>query len=178
MKRIAALLLTASLFATVAAPAAPWQNTAARRAQAAQQQRQEAQQEYRQSLHPRIELVPSSPNVIVGKVVRVNPQQRFAVGWLHSRYINLNGHLITRNERLETTAVLSVGTARNNRAAGLNIESGMPQTGDEIVIASTVSDALPPAPRSNARTRSGAGTGAGTDTGTGAGTDTDAGTRE
>lgn len=132
-----ALILALALYLPGAyhAAASPRQSTnPTQRALEAQQQRLREERAQRQRMAPGLLLVPPSPNQVIGKVTRVNHTEGFVVGWLHSRYLNLSGHIITRDERLRTTAVLSLGSARNNRAAGLHIESGAPSVGDEIVV--------------------------------------------
>lgn len=129
------LVLVVLLLSSAFAVANPGKNVAGRRAKELMLERERAWLEYQASIRPRQELIPPSPNYVVGKVVRINEQERFVVGWLHTRYLNLSGTLITRDEQLRTTATLSVGTARNNRAVGLNIVSGTPSVGDEIVLA-------------------------------------------
>lgn len=137
MKPRLVLLVSLVLLAAQHAQASPRQTSSpVHRSLEAQQQRRLAEQQQRASQRPGLLLVSPSPNNVIGKVSRVNLEQGFVVGWLQSRYLNLSGHIITRDEQLRTTAVLSVGNARNNRAAGLRIESGVPAVGDEIVVVS------------------------------------------
>lgn len=137
MKSYLLILLAALPLFTQQAGASLRQTTnPAQRALEAQQQRRIAEQERRESQRPGIPLVTPSPNQVIGKVARVNSGQGFVVGWLHSRYLNLSGTIITRDDHLRTTAVLAVSHARSNRAAGLRIVSGVPNVGDEIVITS------------------------------------------
>lgn len=135
MKPRLALLATLALLAAHSLSASPRQtNAPVHRSLETQQERRAQEQRQRESQRPGILLVAPSPNHVIGKVSRVNLEQGFVVGWLQSRYLNLSGQIITRNQQLQTTAVLSVGNARSNRAAGLRIESGVPNVGDEIVV--------------------------------------------
>lgn len=127
-------LLAALLAFATAAQALPGKNTAGRRTREVKEEREKAERAFRDSITPRMPSVAPSPNHVVGTIKRVNPQAGFAVGWLHSRYLVLGSEIFTRNARLETTATLTLGTARDNRAIGLKILSGRPEIGDEIVV--------------------------------------------
>lgn len=85
-------------------------------------------------LPPEPQLIAASPNIIVGRIVSVNLYEKFVVAWMQSRFIELNREVITRNHELETTALLQPTPFRNSLAYGLEIISGVPKVGDELVL--------------------------------------------
>lgn len=80
----------------------------------------------------------ASSRLVIGEIVWVDEDASIAVGWLASRFAAVDEHLITRNFELEQTSTLRPTPWRQGRSLGLEILSGHPQTGDEIVV-----DALP-----------------------------------
>lgn len=78
--------------------------------------------------------VGASPNIVVGRIVSVNPAEGIAVVWMESRFINLERDVVTRNHELKVTGVLSPTTFRNGRAYGLQIVEGVPNKGEEVVL--------------------------------------------
>lgn len=72
-------------------------------------------------------------NNYLGKVVWVDPAQQTAVGYLESRFFNIEEDVHTRNQAFEITATLSPTPTQRGRAYGFDILSGSPNEGDEII---------------------------------------------
>ncbi len=76
----------------------------------------------------------ASSRLVIGEIVWVDEDSSIAVGWLASRFAAVDEQLTTRNFELEQTATLRPSPWRQGRSLGLEILSGRPQIGDEIVV--------------------------------------------
>lgn len=76
----------------------------------------------------------ASSRLVIGEIVWVDEDSSIAVGWLASRFATVDEQLTTRNFELEQTATLRPSPWRQGRSLGLEILSGRPQIGDEIVV--------------------------------------------
>lgn len=78
------------------------------------------------------ENVPAT-NSRLGFVVWVDSTHKTVVGYLDSKFLEIESPIVTRNEDLEITATLSPTLIRRGRAFGFDILSGFPNEGDAII---------------------------------------------
>ena len=78
-----------------------------------------------------------SPSALrpVGHVVWVDSAERTAVVYLHRGASLSGGNLISRNDALYETGRLEPSGAREGRTAGMRVIDGLPNAGDEVVLA-------------------------------------------